>query len=34
LEELLQRAVRYCPQAETLWLMGAKEKWLAVRLVV
>ena len=31
LEELLQRAVRYCPQAETLWLMGAKEKWLAVR---
>jgi pre-mRNA-processing factor 6 len=29
LEELLQRAVRHCPQAEMLWLMGAKEKWLS-----
>ncbi|KAI8923687.1 PRP1 splicing factor, N-terminal-domain-containing protein [Entophlyctis helioformis] len=29
LEELLARAVRYCPQAEVLWLMGAKEKWIA-----
>src|SRR5690606_12525804 len=29
LYEVLQRAVRYCPQAEVLWLMGAKEKWLA-----
>ncbi|ORX89923.1 hypothetical protein K493DRAFT_288684 [Basidiobolus meristosporus CBS 931.73] len=29
LEELLQKAVKYCPQAEVLWLMGAKEKWLA-----
>ncbi|KAI9004399.1 PRP1 splicing factor, N-terminal-domain-containing protein [Hyaloraphidium curvatum] len=28
LEELLQRAVGYCPQAEVLWLMAAKEKWL------
>jgi len=34
LEELLQRAVRFCPQAEVLWLMGAKEKWLAVSIVV
>lgn len=23
------RAVKYCPQAEVLWLMAAKEKWLA-----
>lgn len=29
LEELLQRAVGYCPQAEVLWLMAAKEKWLS-----
>ena len=29
LDALLQEAVRYCPQAETLWLMGAKSKWLA-----
>jgi pre-mRNA-processing factor 6 len=27
LEELLKRAVRYCPRSEVLWLMGAKEKW-------
>ncbi|KAG0376876.1 hypothetical protein BGX24_007069 [Mortierella sp. AD032] len=27
LEELLVRAVQYCPHAEFLWLMGAKEKW-------
>jgi pre-mRNA-processing factor 6 len=31
LETLLQKAVSYCPQAEVLWLMGAKSKWLAVR---
>ena len=29
LDTLLQQAVKYCPQAEILWLMGAKEKWLA-----
>lgn len=29
LDSLLARAVSYCPQAETLWLMRAKEKWLA-----
>eukprot|EP00878_Enallax_costatus_P009275 GHUV01009694.1.p1 GENE.GHUV01009694.1~~GHUV01009694.1.p1 ORF type:complete len:699 (+),score=215.34 GHUV01009694.1:365-2461(+) len=29
LDELLKRAVSYCPQAEVLWLMAAKEKWLA-----
>lgn len=23
------QAVHYCPQAEVLWLMSAKEKWLA-----
>ena len=28
LEELLKRAVTYCPQAEILWLMAAKEAWL------
>jgi pre-mRNA-processing factor 6 len=28
LDTLLADAVRYCPQAETLWLMSAKEKWL------
>ncbi|KAJ2686031.1 U4/U6 x U5 tri-snRNP complex subunit Prp1 [Coemansia spiralis] len=27
LERLLKRAVQYCPQAEVLWLMAAKEKW-------
>jgi pre-mRNA-processing factor 6 len=31
LENLLQRAVSHCPQAEVLWLMGAKSKWMAVR---
>jgi pre-mRNA-processing factor 6 len=29
LEELLRQSVLQCPQAEILWLMGAKEKWLA-----
>ena len=29
LEQLLQRAVSHCPQAEVLWLMGAKSKWMA-----
>jgi pre-mRNA-processing factor 6 len=29
LDDLLTQAVRHCPQAETLWLMLAKEKWLA-----
>ncbi|KAK0440011.1 PRP1 splicing factor, N-terminal-domain-containing protein [Desarmillaria tabescens] len=29
LDELLGRAVECCPQAEVLWLMAAKEKWLA-----
>ncbi|KAG0458763.1 hypothetical protein HPP92_021891 [Vanilla planifolia] len=29
LDSLLRRAVTYRPQAEVLWLMGAKEKWLA-----
>ncbi|KAJ3054561.1 hypothetical protein HK097_001445 [Rhizophlyctis rosea] len=33
LEEVLRKAVRYCPQAEVLWLMGAKEKWLGGDLV-
>ena len=28
-DALLRRAVTYCPQAEVLWLMAAKEKWLA-----
>ncbi|KAI8323574.1 hypothetical protein GQ54DRAFT_257932 [Martensiomyces pterosporus] len=27
LESLLKRAVQYCPQAEVLWLIAAKEKW-------
>ena len=27
LERLLKRAVQYCPRAEVLWLMAAKEKW-------
>lgn len=29
LDELLKRAVSYCPQADVLWLMAAKERWLA-----
>jgi pre-mRNA-processing factor 6 len=29
LDALLRKAVTYCPRAEVLWLMGAKEKWLA-----
>jgi pre-mRNA-processing factor 6 len=29
LEDVLSRAVHHCPQAEVLWLMWAKEKWLA-----
>ena len=29
LDSLLRKAVTYCPQAEILWLMGAKEKWVA-----
>merc|ERR1719411_530476 len=29
LEAVLQQAVRHCPEAEVLWLMGAKSKWLA-----
>ena len=29
LEDLLRQAVLQCPQAEILWLMAAKEKWLA-----
>ncbi|KXZ45962.1 hypothetical protein GPECTOR_49g546 [Gonium pectorale] len=28
LDELLRRAVTFCPQAEVLWLMAAKEAWL------
>ena len=32
LEALLQNAVKYCPKAEQLWLMGAKSKWMAVSL--
>ncbi|KAG0250987.1 hypothetical protein DFQ27_009106 [Actinomortierella ambigua] len=28
LEELLARSITFCPHAEFLWLMGAKEKWL------
>jgi hypothetical protein len=30
LDALLAQAVQACPQSDTLWLMGAKEKWLAV----
>ncbi|KAJ2354474.1 U4/U6 x U5 tri-snRNP complex subunit Prp1, partial [Coemansia sp. RSA 2618] len=26
-DALLRRAVQFCPQAEVLWLMAAKEKW-------
>lgn len=29
LDAVLERAVHHCPQAEDLWLMSAKEKWLA-----
>ena len=29
LDAVLNRAVHHCPQAEVLWLMSAKEKWLA-----
>lgn len=29
LDAILNRAVVHCPQSETLWLMAAKEKWLA-----
>jgi hypothetical protein len=29
LHAILSRAVQYCPQAEVLWLMAAKEKWMA-----
>jgi hypothetical protein len=29
LDAILNRAVHHCPQAEVLWLMAAKEKWLA-----
>jgi pre-mRNA-processing factor 6 len=29
LDAILAQAVRYCPQSEVLWLMSAKEKWLA-----
>lgn len=29
LEQMLKKAVNYCPQAETLWLMAAKQKWQA-----
>lgn len=27
LEQILNNAVKYCPKAEVLWLMAAKEKW-------
>jgi pre-mRNA-processing factor 6 len=27
--QVLRKATNYCPQAEVLWLMGAKELWLA-----
>nr|DAD29708.1 TPA_asm: hypothetical protein HUJ06_031176 [Nelumbo nucifera] len=29
LDALLRKAATYRPQAEVLWLMGAREKWLA-----
>jgi len=29
LDATLNWAVHYCPQAEVLWLMSTKEKWLA-----
>lgn len=28
LDAMLRNAVSYCPHAQVLWLMGAKEKWL------
>lgn len=28
MEAILSRATTYCPQAEVLWLMLAKEKWI------
>eukprot|EP01132_Coremiostelium_polycephalum_P009987 gene9987-12241_t len=28
LEQTLQKAIKYCPQCEILWLMYAKEKWI------
>ena len=31
-DDVLARAVQAVPQSDTLWLMGAKEKWLTVRL--
>lgn len=34
LDDLLLRAVKYCPQAEILWLMAAKEKWMAGSVLV
>ncbi|KAK9087261.1 hypothetical protein Syun_029655 [Stephania yunnanensis] len=34
LDILFGKAVSYNPQAEVLWLRGAKEKWLAVRLTL
>ncbi len=29
LDQLLSKAVSFCPQADILWLMGAKEKWMS-----
>ena len=29
LDALLAQAVKFCPKAEVLWLMWAKERWLA-----
>ena len=29
LDKLLAQAVKFCPKAEVLWLMWAKERWLA-----
>jgi pre-mRNA-processing factor 6 len=31
LHSMLAKSVQACPQSDTLWLMGAKEKWLSVR---
>lgn len=28
LDAVLREAVKYCPRAQVLWLMAAKEKWL------
>jgi hypothetical protein len=30
LHTMLSKSVQACPQSDTLWLMGAKEKWLSV----